>query len=61
MLSKPETTVTWTEDEIDFGPDVVLNPTRPLVIYDDDTHAGELMAAGILDGYVDLNDGGKAA
>lgn len=54
MPSKPETTVTWTEDEIDFGPDVVLDPSRPLVIYDD-RHAGEALGA-ILAGYVDLND-----
>ncbi len=60
MLSKPASIVTWTEDEIDLGPDVVLDPTHPLVIYDD-THAGELLAAGILDGYADPNDGGKAA
>lgn len=62
MLSEPKTTVTWTEHEIDFGPDVVLDPTRSLVIYDD-THADELLEnVVVLDSsYVDLNDGGLAA
>lgn len=45
MLSEPETTVTWTEDEIDFGPGVVLDPAHPALVIYDDTHADEALAS----------------
>lgn len=58
MASNPMATVMWTEDEIDFGPDVVLDPARPIVIWDD-TFSDEMLA-DVLNGYADLNDGGAA-